>query len=470
MAKWSRIWERLLRGLKRCEEPPRCARPLLGTKTDRGGWQVLKKGKVVPFLLDRLLLLLFSLHLTCPLWAPDARLPFPSRDAISAAQRWRNLCSLARLCSSLVCLQTSLLSVTQVPRVWRRLGLLFSTVALFYTPQQRAGSASCCCRITSETPARLRLRQAARCATRIRSAASILARRFLVRLSRQFSLPNADSRSLCPQAHKTSIYLLSSFLIRTQSWQSGRCDITDDTQQNTPPTQPPLHLNVALRLLRTFLKSVEFCSDLKIKAGFDRNNFCTLLPHALLVGNDIWDYVSKIKSVTLFQSHWQVLKGRLCSFTGIKYVWDWGRFHCSQLPPCYIFNLFFIIIIFRRIRFGGRSGPSANTGSLWQGAAATEFEDCDSLAFLSKSAVSRLSESIWLSIAPGYCFILWTLCYPRLWSGLRGGAVAPTHLVPKSCHTLDKQWFTISRDLHFLNVLLKEKNILYGIHSPILCI
>ena len=39
----------------------------------------------LPFLLHRLLRLLLNLHFTCPLWAPDARLLFPSTDAISAA-------------------------------------------------------------------------------------------------------------------------------------------------------------------------------------------------------------------------------------------------------------------------------------------------------------------------------------------------------------------------------------------------
>lgn len=76
-----------------------------------------------------------------------------------------------------------------------------------------------------------RLRQAAR----IRSAAPTLARSFRARLSRQLSARNVDSRSLCPQAHKTSMYLLPSFLIRTQSWQTGRCDITDDTQPEHTP-------------------------------------------------------------------------------------------------------------------------------------------------------------------------------------------------------------------------------------------
>lgn len=79
-----------------------------------------------------------------------------------------------------------------------------------------------------------------------------------------FSARNADPRSLCPQAHKASIYLLPSLLIRTQSWRSGRRDITDDTQQNTPLTQPQLHFTVSpLHLLRTILKSVEFCSDFR---------------------------------------------------------------------------------------------------------------------------------------------------------------------------------------------------------------
>lgn len=98
----------------------------------------------------------------------------------------------------------------------------------------------------------------------VRSAAPTTARSFRARLSRQFSARNADPRSLCPQAHKASIYLLPSFLIRTQSWRSGRRDITDDTQQNTPLTQPPLHFTVSpLHLLRTILKSVEFCSDFR---------------------------------------------------------------------------------------------------------------------------------------------------------------------------------------------------------------
>lgn len=58
----------------------------------------------------------------------------------------------------------------------------------------------------------------------------------------------------------------------------------------------------------------------------------------------------------------------------------------------------------------------------------TQFEDCDSLAFLSKSALSRLSERIWVSIAAGHCFILRASCCGRL----DLGAVAPTHLVPKA--------------------------------------
>lgn len=78
-----RAWARLLSGLRRRQGAHDLCSGQRETEDER---QVLKDGKVVPFLFDRLLLLLFSLHLTCPLWAPEARLPFPSRDAISAAQ------------------------------------------------------------------------------------------------------------------------------------------------------------------------------------------------------------------------------------------------------------------------------------------------------------------------------------------------------------------------------------------------
>lgn len=105
----------------RSAAPPRCARPLLAPAEKRhpGGGEGRRVGKVgeksckvLPFLFDRLLLLLFSLHLTCPLWAPDARLLFPSTDAISApfgAERRNNLDSAARL-FVLVSLQPPLLS------------------------------------------------------------------------------------------------------------------------------------------------------------------------------------------------------------------------------------------------------------------------------------------------------------------------------------------------------------------------
>lgn len=42
------------------------------------------------------------------------------------------------------------------------------------------------------------------------------------------------------QSCRTPIYLLPSFLIRVQSWLSGRCDITSDTHQLTPLLHPVL--------------------------------------------------------------------------------------------------------------------------------------------------------------------------------------------------------------------------------------
>ena len=42
------------------------------------------------------------------------------------------------------------------------------------------------------------------------------------------------------QSCRTPIYLLPSFLIRVQSWLSGRCDITSDTNQRTPLIHPLL--------------------------------------------------------------------------------------------------------------------------------------------------------------------------------------------------------------------------------------
>lgn len=59
----------------------------------------------------------------------------------------------------------------------------------------------------------------------------------------------------------------------------------------------------------------------------------------------------------------------------------------------------------------------------------SQSENCDSLAFLSKSAVSRLSESIWVSIAAGYCFTPRAFCCGRLDLGWEA---APWHLVPES--------------------------------------
>lgn len=114
------------RAAVRSDAPPLCARPLLALEKRDAQGKKKKWGKVLPFLFDRLRLFLFSLHLTWPLWAPDARLLFPSTDAISAAfgaTRRKNLDSAARLSFVLVSLEPLRSLITRRPRVWRRLGL-----------------------------------------------------------------------------------------------------------------------------------------------------------------------------------------------------------------------------------------------------------------------------------------------------------------------------------------------------------
>lgn len=89
----------------------------------------------------------------------------------------------------------------------------------------------------------------------------------------------------------------------------------------------------------------------------------------------------------------------------------------------------FLCVFLRRILFGGHSRPSASSGLLFDRLLLSQSENCDSLAFLSKSAVLRLSESIWVPIAAGYCFTPPAFCCGRLDLGWEA---APTHLVPES--------------------------------------
>lgn len=134
-------------------------------ETRRKGGEKKKCCKVVPFLFDRLLRLRFSLHLTWPLWAPDARLLFPSTDAISAAsgaQRRNNLDSAARLSFVLVSLQPPLLSDKRgVLRLWRRLGTIFSALPLSFflslIPPNQGGARLAVPISPLKTPARLQL-------------------------------------------------------------------------------------------------------------------------------------------------------------------------------------------------------------------------------------------------------------------------------------------------------------------------
>lgn len=61
------------------------------------------------------------------------------------------------------------------------------------------------------------------------------ARRSTLRLCTDFG-----HQPLWIQSGRTLIYLLPSFLIRVQSWLSGRCDITGDTHQLAPLIHPLL--------------------------------------------------------------------------------------------------------------------------------------------------------------------------------------------------------------------------------------
>lgn len=239
----------------RSDAPPRCARPLerkAKKKKKRNKWSKVS----FPFFLFAFT---FSLGSPPP---PPSQLAFhlaalsPRRAAVVSKygchqrrplERGAGITWTRRLDSplylSVVSLRCSLIALR--PRLWRTLGLyfrLFFFFFFFFIPSNQGEGLRVSLflyhlRNSSSPPAHRETVFAAQ-----RGSSQQHWSRLLRSSQPVFAAPLQKfwHQPLWIQSCRTPIYLLPSFLIRVQSWLSGRCDITSDTHQLTPLLHPVL--------------------------------------------------------------------------------------------------------------------------------------------------------------------------------------------------------------------------------------